>query len=402
MIDSMRYRAVGLLVTLSVAALPTFAGSVNYIQQNLVSDIPGLAPVTDPNLVNPWGLSDSGASPWWVSDNGSGLATIYNGNTGVASSTVVTIPTPAGGTPPSAPDGQVFNSTASSFVINGGTKATFIFAAEDGTISAWNGAQGTHAFLEVDNSTSGAVYKGLALGSAGGNNYLYAANFNSGNIDVFNGSFAPTALSGGFVDPSLPAGYAPFNIENIGGDLYVTYALQNGAKHDDVAGPGNGFIDEFDTNGNLIQRLDSNGVLNSPWGMALAPSNFGPFSGDLLVGNFGDGTINVFSSTIPNDLLGTLDDLNGNPIAIQGLWGLAFGNGASAGPTNSLYFTAGIPGPGGAVEDNGLFGDIVASPEPATPWMMAAGLGLFLLAAYLSRGRAPKSTCARFVSSIPR
>ena len=241
---------------------PAFAGSV-YIQQNLVSDIPGLAPVTDPNLVNPWGLSDSGASPWWVSDNGSGLATIYNGNTGAITALVVTIPTPAGGTPPSAPDGQVFNSTASSFVINGGTKATFIFATEDGTISAWNGAQGTNAFREVDNSGSGAVYKGLALGSVGRNNFLYAANFNSGNIDVFNGSFAPTTVAGSFSDPGIPAGYAPFNIENIGGDLYVTYAKQNPAKHDVVAGPGNGFIDEFDTNGNLIQRLDSNGVLTS-------------------------------------------------------------------------------------------------------------------------------------------
>jgi uncharacterized protein (TIGR03118 family) len=402
MIDSMRYRALGLVVTFSVAALPAFAGPVFYIQQNLVSDIPGLAPVTDPNLVNPWGLSDSATSPWWVSDNGTGLATLYNGNTGAASSLVVTIPPPAGGMPPSAPDGQVFNSTASSFVINGGTKASFIFATEDGTISAWNGVQGTNALLEVDNSASGAVYKGLALGSAGGNNYLYAANFNSGNIDVFNGSFAPTTVAGSFTDPNLPAGYAPFNIENIGGLLYVTYAKQDGAKHDDVAGAGNGYVDVFDTSGNFLQRLASNGALNSPWGLALAPSDFGVYSGDLLIGNFGDGTIDVFSPTLSGDFLGTLDDSNGDPITIPGLWGLEFGNGASAGPVDDLYFTAGIPGPGGMVEDNGLFGDIVASPEPATSSITAMGLALILLAAYLVRARVPRSNGARFVSSILR
>ena len=368
-----------LAALIAIAALPAFAGSF-YIQQNLVSDIPGVAAITDPNLVNPWGLSASASSPWWISDNGTGLATLYNGNTGAIQGLVVTLPTAGGGTPPSAPTGQVFNSTASDFVINGGTKASFIFATENGTISAWNGAQGTNAHLEVDNAASGAVYKGLALGTAGSNNFLYAANFNSGRIDVFNGSFAPTTLSGSFTDPTLPAGYAPFDIQNIGGKLYVTYAKQDAAKHDDVAGAGNGYVDVFDTSGNLLERLDSNGDLNSPWGMALAPSTFGAFSGDLLVGNFGDGTINVYDPTVVGDFLGTLKDSNGNPITIQGLWGLAFGNGGSAGPTSTLYFTAGIPGPGGNVEDHGLFGDVVASPEPSTIWIMASGLGLILLA----------------------
>jgi uncharacterized protein (TIGR03118 family) len=361
-----------MLIVLAFSTPPTFAGSI-YLQTNLVSDLPGVAAVTDPNLVNPWGLSASSSSPWWVSDNGTGVSTLYNGNTGAPVSLVVTIP-PS----PSAPTGQVFNPT-SSFQINGGMAASFIFATENGTISAWNGAQGTNAFQEVDNSSSGAVYKGLALGSVGSNNLLYAANFNSGKIDVFNSTFAPTTVPGGFVDPTIPAGYAPFNIENLGGKLYVTYAKQDAAKHDDVPGPGFGYVDVFDTNGNLLERLDSNGSLDSPWGLAIAPSNFGSFSNDLLVGNFGDGTINVFDPTNPNTFLGTLMNPGGTPITIQGLWGLAFGNGGSAGPTGSLFFTAGIPG-GGSIEDHGLFGDIVPAPEPDAIYLTACGLGLFLLA----------------------
>jgi uncharacterized protein (TIGR03118 family) len=362
-----------IVAVFAISAVSLCAGTI-YVQQDLVSDIPGLAAVTDPNLVNPWGLSASSGSPWWISDNGMGVATLYNGNTGAPTALVVAVP-PAS----SAPTGQVFNSTASSFVINGGAKASFIFDTENGTISAWNGAQGTNAFQEVDNSGSGAVYKGLALGSVGSNSFLYAANFHSGNIDVFNGSFAPTTVSGGFTDPTLPAGYAPFNIQNLGGKLYVTYAKQDAAKHDEVDGAGNGFVDVFDTSGNLIERLDSNGVLNAPWGLALAPANFGAFSNDLLVGNFGDGMIDVFDPNTPNTYLGTLSGANGNPLVIQGLWGLAFGNGSSAGPTSSLYFTAGIPG-GGNVEDHGLFGDIVAAPEPATFLSMATGgLALFVM-----------------------
>jgi uncharacterized protein (TIGR03118 family) len=363
--------SIRILTAVIASTLPIFAGTI-YSQQNLVSDIPGLAAVTDPNLVNPWGLSDSGTSPWWISDNGSGKSTLYNGNTGAPQALVVTIPPVS-----SSPTGQVFNSTASSFAINGGTKASFIFATENGTISAWNGAQGTTAFQEVDNSGNGAVYKGLALGSVGSNNFLYAANFSSGKIDVFNGNFAPTSVSGGFIDPTLPTGYAPFNVENIGGQLYVTYALQDAAKHDDVAGPGNGFVDVFDTSGNFVERLISNGSLNSPWGLALSPANFGIYSNDLLVGNFGDGTINVFSPSIPNDFLGTLDGSNGLPITIEGLWGLGFGNGGSAGPTNSLFFTAGIPG-SGDIEDHGLFGDITNTPEPTTFWLMASVGSLFM------------------------
>ena len=356
---------------LAVSALPAFSGGI-YSQTNLVSDIPGMALTTDPNLVNPWGLSDSATSPWWISDNGTGLSTLYSG-IGAIVPLVVTVPPPAGSPPgtTSAPDGQIFNNTTDFKV--GGVSSNFIFATEDGTISART--TGTTVTLEVDNSASGAVYKGLALGNNGTANFLYAANFNSGNIDVFNTNFAPATLSGNFTDPSLPAGYAPFNVENIGGILYVTYALQDPAKHDDVAGPGNGYVDEFDTNGNFIKRLISNGPLNSPWGLALAPANFGDFSSDLLVGNFGDGMINVFNPTT-GALLGDLTDSHGNPIVDEGLWGLAFGNGSGSGATNTLYFTAGIPTPGSTdLEDHGLFGDIVATPEPGTVLLTALALG---------------------------
>jgi uncharacterized protein (TIGR03118 family) len=357
------------------AALPALASSI-YVQQNLVSDIPGFANSTDPDLVNPWGLSSSSTSPWWVNDNGTGLATLYNGS-GVKQGLVVTVPPPMGGTPPSAPSGQVFNNT-SGFALPGGSPSLFVFATEDGTISAWNGAQGTSAVLEADNSASGAVYKGLAIGNNGSGNFIYAANFNAGTIDVFDTNFSQvTQPPSAFTDPNLPAGYAPFNIANLNGKLYVTYALQNDAKHDDVAGPGNGYVDVYDLNGNLLGRLISNGPLNSPWGLAVAPALFGSFSNDLLVGNFGDGMINAFDPATGASL-GDLTDASGNPIQIEGLWGLAFGNGANAGPTNTLFFTAGI-GNGDPIESHGLFGDIVSTPEPSTLWLLGCATILFTL-----------------------
>jgi uncharacterized protein (TIGR03118 family) len=368
----MSLRLLRVLAILAGAALPVFSGTI-YLENNLVSDIPGVAAVTDPSLVNPWGLSHSGTSPWWVSDNGTGVATLYTG-AGVKQGLTVTIPPPAGGAPPSAPTGQAFNSTPD-FILGGGTKATFLFAAEDGTISGWNG--GTNAILEVDNSASSAVYKGMTLGSVGTSNFLYAANFRAGKIDVFDGSFAPVSLPGGFVDPALPAGFAPFDIQNLGGLLYVTYAKQDAAKKDDVAGAGNGFVSVFNPNGSFVGRLISNGPLNSPWGLALAPVGFGDFSNDLLVGNFGDGKINAFNPTT-GALVGTLSGMGGSPIVIEGLWGLGFGNGANAGAVNTLFFTAGIPGDD-MIEDHGLFGDIVAAPEPATWWL--AGLVLAAMSA---------------------
>ncbi|MCX5891142.1 MAG: TIGR03118 family protein [Deltaproteobacteria bacterium] len=282
-----------LFLALSFLAFPALAGG--YVQTNLVSD--GFVPAkfTDPNLVNPWGISYAPTGPFWVSNNGTGTSTLYNG-AGTPQGLVVIIPPPTGGTGPATPTVQVFNGTSA---FNG---YLFIFATEDGTISGWKG--GTTATLLVDNSAAGAVYKGLALGNNGAGNFLYVANFHRGAIDVFNSNFSPVVLPGSFSDPNLPSGYAPFNVQNLGGSLYVTYALQDATKHDDVPGPGNGYVNVFDLNGNLQRRLISQGPLNSPWGLALAPAKFGTFSNALLVANFGDGRINAFAPLTGN-LLGT-------------------------------------------------------------------------------------------------
>jgi uncharacterized protein (TIGR03118 family) len=338
-------------------------GTIGYVQQNLVSDLPGVAGHTDPNLVNPWGMAFSSTTPIWVSDNGSGLSTLYTGS-GVPQSLVVSIPNPFGGQ--SAPTGVVFNSGAD-------FKADrFIFATEGGTIAGWQ--SGTSAVTEA--ITPDAVYKGLALGTTGGALELFAANFAAGTVDVFNNAYTQIPVVGGFTDPNLPAGYAPFNIVNLGNLLYVTYAQQDSAKHDDVPGAGHGFVDVFSTNGALVGRLISRGALDSPWGIALAPASFGPLGGDLLIGNFGDGTINAFNPT-SGAFLGTLSDTSGNPIVNQGLWGLAFGNGAQGTSMGTLYFTAGIPGPDD-IEDHGLFGSLTNAPEPATTALIAAGLATIL------------------------
>lgn len=339
-----------------------------YVQTNLVSDLPALALTTDPNLQNPWGLASSPSGPFWVAANGSGLATIYN-TAGSKLGLEVSVPPAPGGTPPAAPTGQVFNGT-SDFQLANGNAAVFIFSTEDGTIAAWNG--GTSAQLMADRSASGAIYKGLAIGNNGSGNFLYATNFNAGTIDVFDSHFAPVTLPGNLTDPNLPAGYAPFGIQVINGLLYVTYAQQDADKEDDVRGPGHGFIDVFDLNGNLLRRLASGGTLDSPWGMTLAPAGFGPFANDLLVGNFGDGRINVFDPA-SDALLGQLSDSAGAPIAIEGLWGLIKGNGGNGGSSDAVYFSAGIAGPD-AIEDHGLFGSL-SVPEPATlPLVALAGM----------------------------
>jgi uncharacterized protein (TIGR03118 family) len=282
---------------------------------------------------------------------------VYDGN-GVQAHAAVTVPPPAGGTPPAAPTGMVFNATTD-FLVGPNQPAKYIFATEDGTLSGWN--TGASAVLKVDLAASGVVYKGLAMASSGGKNYLYATDFHGGRVDVFDANWLPVALAGSFSDPNIPAGFAPFNIQNIGGRLYVTYALQDADKHDDVSGPGNGYVNVFDTSGQFIKRFASEGDLNSPWGMALAPVGFGGFDGALLIGNFGDGRINAFNATT-GGYLGTLLDASGKVISNSGLWSLTFGNGAKAGSSRTLYFTAGIAG-SGKVEDHGLFGSVGATPE---------------------------------------
>ena len=380
---------VGLLTAVPALFLVNPAGAVpTYQVHKLVSDILGFADNYDPNLTNPWGISFSATSPFWISDNRTGVATLYNGSGQpfpVGSPLIITVPPPAGGSSPSAPTGQVYNG-GSGFEVAPGQPARFIFATEDGTISGWNPtANPTNAILKVDNSAS-AVYKGLAIGNNGTGDFLYATNFNAGKIDVFDSSFTPTTLAGSFTDPTMPSGFAPFNIQNLLGNLYVTYAKQNAAGHDDVPGPGNGFVDVFDLNGNLVRRLISNGALNSPWGLALAPSNFGDFGNALLVGNFGDGLINAFDPGT-GAFLGQIQDDKCNPIVIEGLWGLKFGNGGNGGDPDTLYFTAGIPGPPpGAVEDHGLFGSIQpvqSGPCPPVPIPTLTEWGLVVMGVFL-------------------
>jgi len=345
------------------------SGANVYVQHNLISDVPGLADVTDPNLVDPWGMSFSATSPFWVSNHGKGNTTLYNfgASTGITiTPLVVAIPSGAGGPAVSTPTGQVQNSTTG-FLLANGKAASFIFATEDGTISAWNG--GAVSTVMVDYSGAGTVYKGLAIATAAAGPQLYAANFSYGTIDVFNASFKQTSAPGGFADPNLPPGFVPFNIWTVNGNLYVMYAKQDPTKKFDVAGPGNGVVDIFDVNGNMLQRLTAGGPLNSPWGVAIAPANWGAFGGAVLVGNFGNGQINAFDPKTGN-LLGTLQDSTGAPIAIQGLWALLFGNGGSGGDKNVLYFTAGIFN--GGVQ-HGLLGSL-APPAQVTGVLNGASL----------------------------
>jgi len=340
------------------AALVTLGAPARaqYVQTNLTSDIPGRAANTDPQLQNPWGISFGAASPFWVSDNGTGVSTLYNG-LGVKQGLVVTIP---GG----VPTGQVFNN-ASAFPVGGGN-ASFIFATENGTIAAWRGALGSTASTVF--TSDGGSYKGLAIAGSGATARLYATNFATGHVDVLDNTFNLVNLPGAFTDPNLPAGYAPFNVQNIDGSIVVTYAVRNAATGDDVAGAGNGIVDVYDQNGVLQRRLVSNGALDSPWGLALAPNTFGPLGGSLLIGNFGDGTINGYDF-FTGAMLGTVMGPDGAPLVNDGLWGLAFGNGNATFDPNSLYITAGLND-----EADGLFARITATPEPGSLVLMATGL----------------------------
>ncbi|VVB91743.1 Plastocyanin [uncultured archaeon] len=336
-----------------IPTLPSIAE--NYRQTDLVSDVPGLAKVTDPNLVNSWGIAHPPTGPWWVADNGMGVATLYNGMGQPfppGNPLIVNIPPPEGGTGPSAPTGIVFNE-GSDFAVTPGNPAAFIFVTEDGTISAWNRTvDPNNATLKVNNSP-GAVYKGATIAKKGDANFLYVANFRGGSVDVFDTDFSPVTLAkDAFIDKNIPSGFAPFNVKNINGKIFVAFAQQDAQKHDNLDGAGLGFVDVFDPDGNLLMSLEHGDWMNAPWGIALAPSDFGRFSEHLLVGNFGSGQIAAFDPEDGN-FQGLLRGTDGKPITIDGLWGLGFGNGATAGPANTLFFAAGING-----EKDGLFGTV--------------------------------------------
>lgn len=337
--------AFAVLAGPSMAATPPTAYKVTPLASNLT--LPGVT--HDPNLVNGWGLVSGPSTPWWVSDNGADLSTLYNA-TGVKIALNVSV---AG-----APTGVVFNSFGTSFMVAGGNQpARFIFATESGTILGWGNLLGTVAEEKVNSSAAGAIYKGLAIAQTDTGPQLYATDFHNARVDVFDQNWIPVTTVGGFVDPSLPSGYAPFGIQTIGSRIFVTFAKQ-GPGTDELHGQGLGFVDAFDTSGRMVARVGQRGQLNAPWGLAWAPSNFGTFSGDLLVGNFGDGHINAYAEVEPGvfEYLGLLRVGLGKPLTIDGLWALQFGHGAANnGPTNKLFFTAGPND-----EADGLFGSITA------------------------------------------
>jgi uncharacterized protein (TIGR03118 family) len=322
------------------------------VNTNLVSDGPGAAHM-DPNLINAWGLAFNPAGFAWVANNGSSTATLYDGN-GVPQTLVVAIP--PGSTGPANPTGIVYNGSSDFKLTQNGVSGAslFIFAGEGGTVAGWSPAlNSTNAVTAVDTGPDGALYKGLAIASFAGANFLYAADFRHGAVDVYDASFRKVSLpGGGFVDPTLPAGYAPFGIQAIGGKIYVSYAQRAGTGPDELDGPGLGFVDVFDAGGALVRRLISGGALNAPWGMAMAPANFGSFSNMLLVANFGDGKINAFDPAT-GAMAGTLTNAGGAPFVIDKLWGIAFGNGINNEPANTLFYTA---GPGD--EAHGAYGRI--------------------------------------------
>lgn len=348
---------------LQSSGMAPILASNQYQQTNLVANKPGIAAVTDPNLINPWGVSRSSANPWWVSDNNAGVATLYSG-VGAIVPLVVTIPPSDPNVASSgSPTGTIFNRTMD-FAIKPGMPAIFLFVTEDGAISGWNpGVNPTKAQIVV-NQKNKSVFKGASIATVntplrGTHNYLYVADFRQARVEVFDTNFNRVeSFEDAFENYSVDAGYAPFNVQNIGGNLYVSYAKQDAAKHDNVDGTGFGFVRVFSPTGQLIQRLERGSWLDAPWGMVQASSDFGPYSHDILIGNFGSGRIAAFDP-ITGRFKDFLRDSKSAPIWIDGLWGLSFGNDAVAGPATTLYFASGPNH-----EQDGLFGSLIALDNP--------------------------------------
>ena len=375
------------VLSLASALFPALSSAQHYSQKNLVSDIAqpnnadGSKVLVDPNLKNPWGITRSSTSPWWISNNNSGTSTLFDGN----GNPISIFPDPAGSpfddfviVPPpgfapgatSTPTGIVFNGSPTDFLLNKGTPAgnpaIFIFATEDGTISGWNPADNIPAggkppsinvVLEVDNSdngsANGAVYKGATSADINGARYLYVTNFRAARVEVYDTNFHRIHFGeDAFDDESIPAGFAPFNVQNIGGSLFVTYAKQDGPRHDDVPGDGLGYVDIFSPAGKLQGRLQHGPWMNAPWGVVWTPRDFGEFSNTILVGNFGSGWIAAFNG-FTREFIGFMKNPDNSLVTIDGLWSLTFGNGGGAGPSTTLYFAAGIND-----EQDGLFGTL--------------------------------------------
>ncbi len=359
MICPVRLSTAGSLYCAAIvcAASAAAQSTQHYTQTNLVADLPGIAAVTDPNLVNPWGLARSSGSPWWISDNGPGLSTLYNG-AGKISSLVVTIPPADSNSTTGTPTGAVYNG-GTGFDVAPGKPGVFLFVTEDGTISGWNPTVNATQAVIMVNEKERSVFKGATIAtvdlpSGGPTSFLYVADFRKGRVQVYDTNFKNVRMEDGFEDEDIPAGYAPFNIQNIGGNLYVSYAQQDAAKHDEVDGAGLGYVNVYSPTGRLLHHLQHGSWFNAPWGLAEAPSDFGSFSHCILVGQFGSGEILAFDA-VTGRFEGALQNASNQPITIDGLWGLSFGNGGNAGSATALYFSA-----GSNHEQDGLFGMISA------------------------------------------
>lgn len=352
---SKRVAALVAIVFTLVLLMAGNAMAQHFTKTDLTANNPNIAnvPNIDPNLVNAWGMSRASGSPWWVSDQGTGLATLYDA-TGLPQGLVVTIPLPGGRTGASSPTGTVFNAYNGAFELAPGQRSIFLFATIDGTISGWNpNVDATNAVIKVDDSEEHAVYTGLAIASTNQGPRLYVANFAGGTVDTYNSKFKEVETSGRFKDNKLPKNYVPFGIQNVGGNIIVTFAQLTPGQQQENHGAGKGYVDVFDTDGNLLLRLQHNKTMNAPWGIAQAPGDFGAFSHRLLIGNFGDGFINAYNA-VSGKREGTLVDANNAPIWIDGLWAISFGGGnAGSGLANDLYFTSGPQ-----EETGGLFGKL--------------------------------------------